>query len=223
MDNTEIHFLVDEKKKTSLFDRVCSWSIEDILNKDLYKQQLKTIPDTFTSVDEYFNCFVPHLLEETRTELFSSFRSLAKAPVFQIVRAPVFQIMESTGSSPINNLLHDITITDEVTVIAKYKPECGDVIALSLTKEAPRRIDDLSPLRLAYVVSVYGDHSSDPNRVLDIIRSAKLNSSQEAAILGCIKARRCNHRKSMKLIWGPPGTGKTKTVATLLVALSKLK
>lgn len=40
---------------------------------------------------------------------------------------------------------------------AKYKPECGDLIALSLTEELPIRIDDLNPLLLAYVFRVYGD------------------------------------------------------------------
>ncbi|KAL9281448.1 putative P-loop containing nucleoside triphosphate hydrolase, DNA2/NAM7 helicase, AAA [Arabidopsis thaliana] len=57
--------------------------------------------------------------------------------------------------------------------------------------------------------------------VLDIIRSTKLNSSQEDAILGCLETRNCTHKNSVKLIWGPPGTGKTKT--TLLFALLKLR
>ncbi|KAG7605774.1 putative P-loop containing nucleoside triphosphate hydrolase, DNA2/NAM7 helicase, AAA [Arabidopsis thaliana] len=59
--------------------------------------------------------------------------------------------------------------------------------------------------------------------VLDIIRSTKLNSSQEDAILGCLETRNCTHKNSVKLIWGPPRTGKTKTVATLLFALLKLR
>lgn len=66
--------------------------------------------------------------------------------------------MESSGSSSIM-LLHDITLTDAEDISAnKYKPECGDLVALSLLKETPRRIDDLNPLLLAYVFSVYGDH-----------------------------------------------------------------
>jgi replication-associated recombination protein RarA len=31
------------------------------------------------------------------------------------------------------------------------------------------------------------------------------------------------HHSNVKLIWGPPGTGKTKTVACLLFSLLKLK
>ena len=42
-------------------------------------------------------------------------------------------------------------------------------------------------------------------------------------MLSCIAARECHHRNSVKQIWGPPGTGKTKTVATLLFALHRMK
>ncbi|EOA23009.1 hypothetical protein CARUB_v10003755mg, partial [Capsella rubella] len=58
------------------------------------------------------------------------------------------------------------------------------------------------------------------NDVLDIMRSSNLNSSQESAILACLETRQIHDKtSSVKLIWGPPGTGKTKTVATLLFAL----
>ncbi|KAI3921007.1 hypothetical protein MKW92_046638, partial [Papaver armeniacum] len=32
------------------------------------------------------------------------------------------------------------------------------------------------------------------------------------AVLGTISAVQCKHRSSVKLVWGPPGTGKTKTI-----------
>ncbi|XP_056844392.1 uncharacterized ATP-dependent helicase C29A10.10c-like isoform X1 [Raphanus sativus] len=58
--------------------------------------------------------------------------------------------------------------------------------------------------------------------VLDMIRSANLNSSQESAISSCLETRNLRDKTCVKLIWGPPGTGKTKTVATLLFALLNL-
>ncbi|CAH2079587.1 unnamed protein product [Thlaspi arvense] len=280
--------VMEPNEKISLTGRIFSWSIKDILNRDLYKKQIKTIPDRFSSVDEYRQWFVPHLLEETRTELFSCFKSLSRSTVFQILS------VEGKSGSSSNELLYDIEIKDAGTINAKYKPKCGDLIVL--TNEKPRRIDDLNPLLLAYVYSAHGDHTisvrstrsiphvdayssrssqlfgvllmnlttntriwnalhneaanptliksvlqknslateqcfccrndvnfSDSHRVLEMIRSAELNSSQEAAILGCLKTRNCNHKNDVKLIWGPPGTGKTKTVATLLFALLNLK
>ncbi|XP_077247012.1 uncharacterized protein LOC143886780 isoform X2 [Tasmannia lanceolata] len=53
--------------------------------------------------------------------------------------------------------------------------------------------------------------------------SFMLNESQSGAVLSCLKARNCNHRYSTELIWGPPGTGKTKTVGTCLRALLAMK
>ncbi|XP_073363462.1 uncharacterized protein [Aegilops tauschii subsp. strangulata] len=41
--------------------------------------------------------------------------------------------------------------------------------------------------------------------------SIKLNQSQVDAIESVISAVRCRHMNLLKLIWGPPGTGKTKT------------
>jgi senataxin len=41
--------------------------------------------------------------------------------------------------------------------------------------------------------------------------------------LSCIGMRECNHQNPVKLIWGPPGTGKTKTVGVLLHAFLQMK
>lgn len=57
----------------------------------------------------------------------------------------------------------------------------------------------------------------------EAIRSFKLDFSQEAAVLSCIAARACHHNPSITLLWGPPGTGKTKTVASLLFMLLRMK
>lgn len=60
-------------------------------------------------------------------------------------------------------------------------------------------------------------------RVQNIIKAQNLNKSQEDAILSCVSMTKCQHKDPTKLIWGPPGTGKTKTVALMLFCLLKLK
>lgn len=52
-----------------------------------------------------------------------------------------------------------------------------------------------------------------------ISRSFNLNMSQAEAVSNGFATRNCYHENTVKLIWGPPGTGKTKTVAVLLYAL----
>ncbi|KAL2921099.1 putative helicase MAGATAMA 3 [Bienertia sinuspersici] len=57
-----------------------------------------------------------------------------------------------------------------------------------------------------------------------IIDSFNLDESQRSAVISCISSIKCTHKnENVKLIWGPPGTGKTKTVASLLFSLFKLK
>lgn len=53
--------------------------------------------------------------------------------------------------------------------------------------------------------------------------SFNLNVSQHEAMLDSVLLSTCDHNSSVKLVWGPPGTSKTKTVATLLWALLKMK
>ena len=64
-------------------------------------------------------------------------------------------------------------------------------------------------------------HSIDTVKLGAVIRSFDLNGAQEEGVLSCIAARECSHKNTVKLIWGPPGTGKTKTATSLLFALLK--
>ncbi|GFS33792.1 P-loop containing nucleoside triphosphate hydrolases superfamily protein [Actinidia rufa] len=59
--------------------------------------------------------------------------------------------------------------------------------------------------------------------VRNTISSFKLDFSQQDAVLSCIAMRECRHQNTVKLIWGPPGTGKTKTVGSLLFVLLSMK
>ncbi|KAK2635999.1 hypothetical protein Ddye_030791 [Dipteronia dyeriana] len=53
--------------------------------------------------------------------------------------------------------------------------------------------------------------------------SSTLNDSQVEAVLACLARTHCHHKCSVELIWGPPGTGKTKTVSMLLFRLLNMK
>lgn len=50
-----------------------------------------------------------------------------------------------------------------------------------------------------------------------------MNESQSEAVNTVLDKILCLHKSSVELIWGPPGTGKTKTTATLLFNLLKMK
>ncbi|KAL1198953.1 putative helicase MAGATAMA 3 [Cardamine amara subsp. amara] len=271
---------MERKEKKSLVSEIFSWSINGIFNKDIINsEEIKTIPDRFRSVDEYLNCFVSPLLEETRTELFSSLKSLSKAPIFYI------SSMEARTMELPSRRSNNFNISLMSVAQGNYEPKCRDLIAL--TEAATPRLNSLI---LAYVFSVKEDglqisvrsstsvsideglsfrsgvflmslttntriwkalHNNGANLSLiksvlqantadteqpvfprrwgtsnvcdNIISSTNLNSSQESAILSCLETRNLRDKTSVKLIWGPPGTGKTKTVATLLFALLNLR
>ncbi|XP_060669556.1 uncharacterized protein LOC132800264 isoform X1 [Ziziphus jujuba] len=52
---------------------------------------------------------------------------------------------------------------------------------------------------------------------------SKLNESQTEAVLSCLSKIHYENESAFELIWGPPGTGKTKTTATLLFTLLAMK
>ncbi|KAI3891388.1 hypothetical protein MKX03_023343 [Papaver bracteatum] len=55
------------------------------------------------------------------------------------------------------------------------------------------------------------------------LHTFNLDGSQLEAVISSIETSKCDHKSSVKLIWGPPGTGKTKTVSVILFELLKMK
>nr|GMC57397.1 probable helicase MAGATAMA 3 [Ipomoea batatas] len=288
-----------------LIDAVFSWSLEDMMNKDLYRDKVKKIPDTFMSTDHYLNYFINPLLEETRADLYSNMtNSLRYAQACEVLDVRI-----SKGFKFPKDLLYDIFLKtprgggDDSK--QPYEPEVGDLIAFSDVR--PKRVEDLNRPKMSYVIAVVQGRKADgsarfpilsskpvtfkknmekgregdklfvvyltslttniriwkslnmdkENANLKVIKtvlqinpkdegncalctnrgtqgtnllnakaapqSFGLDNSQEEAVLSCVKARNCVHRSSVKLIWGPPGTGKTKTVASLLSVLFNMK
>ncbi|XP_059643473.1 uncharacterized protein LOC132285322 [Cornus florida] len=304
-----------EPKGTRLTDIVFSWSIADVLKRDLYKHKVMEIPKTFSTTGDYMKSFIFPLIEETHADLLSNIKSVSRAPTCKILDVHI-----SKDYEPPKDLYYDIffkrdTENDRVNEPevgntendkGMYEPEAGDLIAL--TEGRPKCINDLNTSKRPYLVAlVHKKGASDfdkltilsskpiifnremkedkkretlfavyltnmttniriwkalnselEGRNMNIIRSVllptdstfganctrcqseenmstgisnardavssfKLNDSQKDAIVSCIATRECYHQNSVKLIWGPPGTGKTKTVASLLVALFRMK
>ncbi|WVY90100.1 hypothetical protein V8G54_035614 [Vigna mungo] len=287
----------------SLVDTVFSWTLKDVFNEKLFKHKVKKIPQTFHSIKDYMNSFIPALIEETHSDLSSSLMSVSQAPFSEINT-----LQRSMDFEFPYDLFYQITLkgtTDDVKGARKYEPETGDVIAF--TNVRPRRINDLKMTKeychIAYVLkspdifsaeitiltskfmendieidvrsnksqklyAVYlmnmttnirilkaltsrlegadtniltkvlgaysmngenchiclsGENCSYSTVAQTITSAHNLNESQKNAVLSSVTMKKCEHNDHIKLIWGPPGTGKTKTVASLLLYLFKLK
>lgn len=59
---------------------VLRWSLDQIMNKNLFKNKVKCIPEKFKSIEEYVASFISHLIEETRAELHNTLESISEAP-----------------------------------------------------------------------------------------------------------------------------------------------
>ncbi|XP_019172156.1 PREDICTED: probable helicase MAGATAMA 3 isoform X5 [Ipomoea nil] len=296
-----------QRPGNGLIDAVFSWSLEDVMNKNLYTNKVKEIPDTFMSTDHYLDSFINPLLEETHADLYSNMmNSLRNAPSREVLDVKI-----SMDFNPPKDLLYHILLKttregDDGESKQQYEPETWDLIAFSDVK--PKCVEDLNRPKMSYVIAVIQVRKDDGSArfpilsskpvtfkkkkeggregdklfvvrltslttniriwktlnmdnesanlkiiktVLKIdprdeegdcglctdrgaqattllnakaaIQSFGLDNSQEEAVLSCVKERKCVHRSSVKLIWGPPGTGKTKTVASLLSVLFKME
>ncbi|CAL8088461.1 unnamed protein product [Prunus armeniaca] len=288
----------------SLIDLVFSWSLRNVLDRDLHKHQMTKIPETFSTVASYMKSFIPSLIEETHADLLSNVSAISQAPICEILT-----VETSKHHRPPKDLFYEIKVRKTIAAesnAGKYEPAVGDIFVL--TNIIPKCIDDLNrPTNFYLIAYVLGskDDSSDKLPILSskpisgegykqIIKSKRetlfavylmnmstnvhvwkalnseetntniiknvlqvqpnssdgenscttcfskdmcspdlstkwptmcsdLNDSQKAAVLNCISLSKCHHHNAVKLIWGPPGTGKTKTIGTTLFVLLKLK
>uniref|UniRef100_A0ACD6AL33 Uncharacterized protein n=7 Tax=Avena sativa TaxID=4498 RepID=A0ACD6AL33_AVESA len=85
--------------------------------------------------------------------------------------------------------------TSLVKKIAKYAPPTSSQEVNSLLPELPK--------------------SQEPDKALDGLEKFKLNTSQQKAVLVCVSAMDQGNCW-VRLVWGPPGTGKTRAIVSLL-------
>ncbi|KAI8027341.1 DNA-binding protein SMUBP-2 [Camellia lanceoleosa] len=149
----------------------------------------------------------------TRSATFDQFVTLFSMP----------SILDSLAY--IKTFLNPLIESSQIVDLVLY--DDGDVEVLRLDKERWELVDNgHKPTKIGtnciHCLSQEND-SVSPSSVRNVISSFNLDDSQKAAILSCVATRECHHQNTVKLIWGPPGTGKTKTVGSLLFSLLKLK
>ncbi|XP_018445887.1 uncharacterized protein LOC108817645 [Raphanus sativus] len=275
-----------------LIDLVLSWSLEEVLDVDLYKGQVGTIPTEFDSTVDYFKSFVPSLIEETHAALLKSIKTLHRSRVVEInyiYPTPEFELPnnlfykvhlspdESSSLIPKDlialtdkrpNRLDGFNITNEpyvVAIVCKADPDRPNVVTILASKpllleNSVRQMKKKESLFGVYMTNIttnvriwnslhLGLQGGNLNLLSTVLkrnthddddgvciqcrlggsdglvpsRFLNLNPSQEDAILSCLDVRRCHHANTIKLIWGPPGTGKTKTTSILLFTLLNAK
>ncbi|MCD7450377.1 hypothetical protein HAX54_005720 [Datura stramonium] len=287
-----------------LIDVVFSWSFSDVLNKNLFKDEVKQIPDTFLSTDDYFKSFISPLIEETHADLLSGVTNTCQSPALEVLDVKISADFQLPKSLFYTIWLKNATGGERFS--KTYEPEVGDLIALS--DVSPKSTADLNRPKRSFLIAFVQGRDDGSNRItilsskpipfkkpdrakgeqgdslfivylsnlttniriwkalnsdqqsanLNIIRSVLkvdpsidekncvrcslndkktgaisshrttiesfgLDNAQREAVISCIATSECVHKNVVKLIWGPPGTGKTKTVASLLSLLFNMK
>ncbi|KOM26457.1 hypothetical protein LR48_Vigan272s004500 [Vigna angularis] len=270
---------------------IFSWSIENILDEDLYRNKVEKIAQTFQSTDHYFGSYTYPLLEETRAQLCSSMEIIHQAPYAEVIglkeaKSDHNNLYKLAINCWKNRFTHSgepyKTFPGDFLILSDYRPEAikdlqrngrmwsfvsvrttedGNDDDFKLKVEASKELDPTNwrnkPLFLIFLTNMIPNKriwaalhmpgnfeilkqilctkedeecsncSSQANALGDDrsyqVLLSELNISQKEAISSCLSGLDCNHKTAAKLIWGPPGTGKTRTLATLLFALFKMK
>ncbi|CAN6249866.1 unnamed protein product [Urochloa humidicola] len=120
-------------------------------------------------------------------------------PVTGIPKDPLFAVL----------LINIKTYSRIWTCLEKGKSQATDIVDLIWQYKSKAMNEDISTS--SQLSRCFPDRSID-----DLgLEKFMLNSSQLNAVADCFPVKG-NFSPSVKLIWGPPGTGKTKTISTLL-------
>ncbi|XWS34413.1 hypothetical protein CRYUN_Cryun21dG0036400 [Craigia yunnanensis] len=296
--------MVAIKKNMGLISTVFSWSLEDIFNDNLYKDQVEKIPVSFQSMEQYFGSYLLPLLDEMRAGMRSSMEVIAKAPYAEVTylyeAKPHGELLFDVNVDYWRNRFSDRgkepykTLPGDIFVLADAKPETvsdlqrvGRTWTFALVTNIQRDDDDdeddnednssstsfkvkapediaskdemQESLFVVYLMNVTTNrriwnalhmkgnlkiikqvlHTGSTveescslcsseiggswNEIFLTSLLSQLNESQKKAILACLNKMQCNHKSHVELMWGPPGTGKTKTVSVLLFTLLRMK
>ncbi|KAH7664506.1 P-loop containing nucleoside triphosphate hydrolase protein [Dioscorea alata] len=141
------------KGNVDLKDLIFAWSVNQVRNTSLFKEQVKEIPKTFDSLSNYLNSFTFPLIEEVRADLCTSLQSISQAPFTQI--------LELDNVKQKQQHMYRITVEHQNDLLdgneEGYIPKRGDIILLSSVRPRNIYVPIPGPLYRIAVVSKGGD------------------------------------------------------------------
>ncbi|KAJ4798062.1 P-loop containing nucleoside triphosphate hydrolases superfamily protein [Rhynchospora pubera] len=124
---------IDVDTRRSLMDTILSWSVDDLLNKDLYRDKVPTIPESFSSSKQYFNAFFPPLLEEVHADIPCNLEVVSEASIFSVLRIKEsYMEHQSKDKSEIYEMSIDMKQTMKANLRTEmHTPKRADIILIS--------------------------------------------------------------------------------------------
>ncbi|KAJ1704694.1 hypothetical protein LUZ63_004473 [Rhynchospora breviuscula] len=124
---------IDLDTRRSLMNTILSWSIDDLLNKDLYRDKVPTIPESFSSSKQYFNAFFPPLLEEVHADISCNLEVVSEASIFSVLRIKEsYMEHRSKDKSEIYEMSIDMNQSMKANLRTEtHTPKRADIILIS--------------------------------------------------------------------------------------------
>nr|GEX70259.1 UvrD-like helicase, ATP-binding domain, P-loop containing nucleoside triphosphate hydrolase [Tanacetum cinerariifolium] len=176
-----------EDKFTKL---ILSLSLDDILNQDLYKNKVESIPLTFKSDEHYFGSYVNSLVEETRSEL-TSFMEI-------VHRAPYADMLSCKESKNGENKVYDVTVVRWKNQYSgrgrdDYNTLLGDLLLLVNGK--PKLVSDLKRVGRTCVLAMV--KSKEDDRTSMRVKTPQLIEFQDRMLV--VFFNECNNKERLEV------------------------
>ncbi|KAK2997943.1 hypothetical protein RJ639_026642, partial [Escallonia herrerae] len=165
-------------KKSSLTDIVFSWTLEDISNEGLYKNQVEEVPLEFNSVEQYVMAFIYPLLEDIRAELSTKIKAISSAPSARVISLQKSKAYKTSS-------LYDVEVdkwknNDRHHGKEPYRPIPGDIFLI--TDAEPERMSHLQQLEGVMSFGYNTKVSGDDERSTRTSTLLKVKGSEELEI-----------------------------------------
>ncbi|PUZ75223.1 hypothetical protein GQ55_1G137600 [Panicum hallii var. hallii] len=197
---------------------IFSWSLQNIINQDLITDQVKTIPDRFSWLMGYLAAFRLPLLEEMRAEMSANLAdSLSYVSHFPVAKIQALPVRKDKYGVQTSKSRYRLTVARGRRDARNFL--CiGDVVLLSDAMSPCRLPADLMPSeRIDQAARCYAFGVS----LIGLIPYSRIWQCLDYP--AAIERNPALVRSNFSLIWGPPGTGKTKTISVLLLVVSQTR
>lgn len=136
---------MENMQVTTLVQMVLSWSLKDVFQRNFYKDEVKTIPKTFTSLKEYLDSFTSPLIEEVHADLCSNLETISQAPYVEV------EYIEELSAAQLQYYIKVKNQDKHSDGKETYTPIEADMLVLSECKI--KHISDLMKNEGSYVIA----------------------------------------------------------------------